>query len=392
MNQEDRPKSAEFDVKKAEELERKYDSGLNTRALPPWMVQFTFLFSLLFAGYHYVTAGIGVPVDYWHMGLHMSGVILLVFIGYPAVKLAGTMELQRPSWWRIGNVPLWDWAFIVAGIAGALYIGITWYEISFEFLGQRFKLQEQVLRQGDPATIDIVFGTVLIVVLLEAVRRTLGIVVPIIIIMFTMFAVFGKYMPLQILQHPGISWAQYINNMYFPAEGIFGVTLWIVSTVVFHFVLFGVVAQRMGLGQFFIDIAYRSSPGATAGGPAKVSVCHRRRSSARISGSSIANTVTTGSLTIPAMKRIGYPGHFAGACRRRPSSTGGQITPPIMGAAAFIMVEFLEVPYTTILLAAAVPAAMHYLAVFAIVHFEAKRLGLAGIDPADEIPRALAPC
>jgi len=376
---------AQFDVRTAEELERKYDSALQTRPISTWLTQFVFVFSVFFAGYHYITAGIGVPVDYWHMGFHMSGVLLLVFIGYPAFKSAGAMEIKPNVWWRIGNVPIWDWLLIVAGIAGALYIGVTWYAISFEFLGHKFALREQVMRQGNPAQIDIVFGTILIVVLLEAVRRTLGIVVPIIIILFTCFAVFGKYMPLQILQHPGISWAQYINNMYFPAEGIFGITLWIVSTVVFHFVLFGVIAQRMGLGQFFVDIAAVMA-GRYTGGLAKVSVV----SSAffgTISGSSLANTVSTGSLTIPNMKRMGYPGHFAGGVEAA-SSAGGQITPPIMGAAAFVMAEFLEVPYTTVVLAAIIPAAMHYLGVISIVHFEAKRLGLKGM-PEEEIPRLM---
>ena len=377
---------AELDIKAVEELEKKYDSGLHTRALSPRLIQFTFAFSILFAFYHYITAGIGVPVDYWHMGFHMSGVILLVFIGFPAIKGDAAWELHPNTWYRYANVPLWDWLLIIAGIASSLYIGITWYEIDFTILGHRFFLPEQVLRQGDPAFIDVVFGTVLILVLLEAVRRTLGIVVPIIIIIFTIYAVFGKYMPLQILKHPGINWYQYINNMYFPAEGIYGVTLWIVSTVVFHFVLFGVLAQRMGLGQFFVDIATVIA-GRYTGGLAKVSVV----SSAffgTISGSSIANTVSTGSLTIPNMKRMGYPGHLAGGVEAA-SSAGGQITPPIMGAAAFIMAEFLEVPYTTIVIAATVPAAMHYIGVLCIVHFQAKRLGLKGL-PSEEIPKLVA--
>ena len=377
---------AEYDIKKAEELEEKYDSGLQTRELGPWMVHFTYGFSILFAVYHYVTAGIGVPVDYWHMGFHMSGVILLVFIGFPALKNANAMELNSNTWWRYANVPIWDWVLLAAGISSSLYIGITWYEINFEFLGTQYNLPEQVIRQGNPYTIDIVFGTVLVLVLLEAVRRTLGIIVPIIIIVFTCFAIFGKYMPLQILQHPGITWGQYINNMYFPAEGIYGITLWIVSTVVFHFVLFGVIAQRMGLGQFFVDMATVIA-GRYTGGLAKVSVV----SSAffgTISGSSIANTVSTGSLTIPNMKKMGYPGHLAGGVEAA-SSAGGQITPPIMGAAAFIMAEFLEVPYTTIVIAAAIPAAMHYIGVLCIVHFQAKRLGLKGV-PQEEIPRLFA--
>ena len=377
---------AQLNVEQTEKLEQQYDSGLQIRAVGPWLVRFTFLFSILFAAYHYVTAGTGVPVDYWHMGFHMSGVIILVFIGYPMLKRDRSRELHANTWWRFSNVPLWDWLLILAGVASSLYIGITWYEIDFELLGWRFFLPEQVLRQGDPAFIDVIFGTILIAVLLEAVRRTIGIVVPIIILLFTVYAVLGQYMPLMILKHPGINWAQYINNMYFPAEGIYGVTLWIVSTVVFHFVLFGVIAQRMGLGQFFVDVATVIA-GRYTGGLAKVSVV----SSAffgTISGSSIANTVSTGSLTIPNMKRMGYPGHLAGGVEAA-SSAGGQITPPIMGAAAFVMAEFLEVPYTTIVLAAIVPAAMHYVGVLSIVHFKAKRLGLKGM-PAEEIPRLLA--
>ncbi|WP_435140967.1 TRAP transporter permease [Pseudopelagicola sp. nBUS_19] len=372
-----------FDIDKAEELEKKYDSALQTRTIGPWLVKFVFLFSLIFAGYHYVTAGIGVPVDYWHMGFHMSGVILLVFISFPMFKRDRNQPLNENNWWRFGNVPIWDWVFIVAGIVTSLYIGVTWYAIDVTVFGVHIQMVDQVMRQGDPWAIDVIFGTVLIIVLLEAVRRTLGIVVPIIIAIFTIYAVFGQYMPFQIIMHPGISWAQYINNMYFPSEGIYGVTLWIVSTVVFHFVLFGVLAQRMGLGQLFVDLATVVA-GRYTGGLAKVSVV----SSAffgTISGSSIANTVSTGSLTIPNMKKMGYPGHLAGGVEAA-SSAGGQITPPIMGAAAFIMAEFLEVPYTTIVLAAAVPAAMHYIGVLLIVHFQAKRLGLKGVSE-EEVPQ-----
>lgn len=377
---------AEFDIKKAEELEQKYDTALQTRQLGPWLLQFSIIFALLFALYHYVTAGIGVPVDYWHMGIHMSGVILLVFISFPMFKNSKEMDLSPNTWWRYANVPIWDWTLIVIGISASLYIGITWYEINFTLFGVNYRMPDQVIRQGNPYTIDVVFGTSLIIVLLEAVRRTLGIIVPIIIIIFTLFAVFGIHMPIDILKHPGINWSQYINNMYFPAEGIFGVTLWIVSTVVFHFVLFGVLAQRMGLGQFFVDMATVIA-GRYTGGLAKVSVV----SSAffgTISGSSIANTVSTGSLTIPNMKKMGYPGHLAGGVEAA-ASAGGQITPPIMGAAAFIMAEFLEVSYTTIVIAAAVPAAMHYIGVLCIVHFQAKRLGLKGV-PESEIPKLWA--
>ena len=126
---------AEYDIKKAEELEEKYDSALQTRVIGPWLMQFTVALSVLFAAYHYITAGIGVPVDYWHMGAHMSGVILLVFISFPMIKGESSRTYQPNTWWRVGNVPLWDWLFILAGIASSLYIGVTWYEIDFNLFG-----------------------------------------------------------------------------------------------------------------------------------------------------------------------------------------------------------------------------------------------------------------
>jgi TRAP transporter 4TM/12TM fusion protein len=211
----------------------------------------------------------------------------------------------------------------------------------------------------------------------------MGTVLPIIVGLFVLYALFGSRSPFAVLVIPDVNWRQLLNHIYLTTEGIYGTPIKVISTFVFHFVLFGVIAQRMGLGQFFIDIA-QVVAGRFSGGPAKVSVLASSLFGT-ISGSSIANTVTTGSLTIPAMKRVGYPAHFAGAVEAA-SSTGGQITPPIMGAAAFLMVEFLELPYTTIILAAAVPALMHYIAVFAIVPFEARRLGLKGISP-DQLPK-----
>ena len=280
-------------------------------------------------------------------------------------------------------MPLYDWLFIIIGVMSSLYVGVTWYGVDFNFIGVSYTIPEQVLRMGVPLPIDVLFGTLLIIVLLEAVRRTIGIIVPIIITCFTGYAVLGPYIPIQVLKHPGLSWSLFVNNMYFPDLGIYGVTLWIVSTVVFHFVLFGVLAQRIGLGQFFVDLATVAA-GRYTGGLAKVSVV----SSAlfgTISGSSIANTVSTGSLTIPNMKRSGYPGHFAGGVESA-ASAGGQITPPIMGAAAFVLAEFLEIPYSTVVIAAAVPAAMHYIGVMSIVHFKAKKLGLKGLSP-EQIPQ-----
>lgn len=374
-----------FSLERALSLESKYDDSLQTRPIGSWLAKFVLFFSVFFALYHYVTAGIGVPVDFWHMGAHMSGVIILIFISFPALKKRNYTAEKTGSNGKLSGVPVYDWIFIIIGVAASLYVGVTWYGLDFEFLGLSYSIPEQVLRMGVPLPIDVVFGTLLIIVLLEAVRRTIGIVVPIIISIFIGYAVLGPYIPIQILKHPGLSWSLFVNNMYFPDLGIYGVTLWIVSTVVFHFVLFGVLAQRIGLGQFFVDLATVAA-GRYTGGLAKVSVV----SSAlfgTISGSSIANTVSTGSLTIPNMKKSGYPGHFAGGVEAA-ASAGGQITPPIMGAAAFVLAEFLEIPYSTVVIAAAIPAAMHYIGVMSIVHFKAKRLGLKGLS-SNQIPLIL---
>ena len=184
--------------------------------------------------------------------------------------------------------------------------------------------------------------------------------------------------------HPGNTWKGVVNHLYLTSQGIFGVALGVVATYVFHYVLFGVLATRVGLGRFFIDLA-TALAGRFSGGPAKVSIFGSALFG-MISGSSVANTVTVGSLTIPAMIRIGYPRHFAAAVEAA-AATGGQITPPIMGAAAFLMVEYLAMPYQSIILAAIVPAAMHFFGVFCQIHFEAKKNGLKGL-PAAELPVA----
>ncbi len=371
----------ELDNKSLDGLEKKYDSSLNLRDNGPVLSRIFYLAALAFAAYHIWTAGFGTPVDHVHMGIHLAGIFFFIFVGFPLLKTEQSLHYQR-SPWRPGNVPLFDWAIMLLAIGASLFLWLSWR--GFDFLG--FSIAEQTMRQGNPSMLDVVLGSVLILGVLEIARRTIGFVLPLIILVFVAYALLGPHIPVQILQHPGVNWQQFVNNMYFPSEGIFGVTLWVVSTVVFHFVLFGVVAQRMGLGQFFVDNAMIIA-GRYTGGPAKVSVV----SSAffgTISGSSIANTVSTGSLTIPNMKRMGYPPHFAGGVEAA-ASAGGQITPPIMGAASFLMAEYLEVPYTTIVIAAIVPALMHYIGVISIVHYTAKRLGLSAY-PKDQLPKFLA--
>jgi len=357
------------------EIEKKYEEGSNTREVTPLAYQILRWVALIFAFYHYFTAGFGLPADHWHMGWHLAGLFILTYAFFPIYKSKSLFGL-KPSSMRIGNIPIYDLILMLFGVIAALYVGLAWRGISF--LG----IEEQTFRMGNPNTYDVFFGCVLIFLVLDIARRTLGWVLPLIICVFITYALFGPYYP-GLLQHPGVRFNTFVSSMYFPQEGIFGVTLWVVSTIVFHFVLFGVIAQRTGLGQLFIDNATILA-GRYTGGPAKVSVV----SSAffgTISGSSVANTVSTGALTIPNMKRLGYPGHFAGGVEAA-SSAGGQITPPIMGAAAFIMAEFLEVPYTTIVIAAIFPALLHYVGVFAVVHLMARKLNLQGLKK-DMLPK-----
>lgn len=362
----------------AEELaaiEEKYDEGAATRKVSGTAIQVLRIVALAFAIYHFFTAGFGLPADHWHMGIHLSGLFILTYAFFPVFKSKSAFALKTGGL-RLGGIPIYDIVLMVLGVAASLYVGFAWRGV--EWLG----IEEQTFRMGNPNDYDLVFGCIIIALVLDIARRTLGWVLPGIICIFICYALFGPSFP-GLLQHPGVKFNTFVSSMYFPQEGIFGVTLWVVSTIVFHFVLFGVIAQRTGLGQLFIDNATILA-GRYTGGPAKVSVV----SSAffgTISGSSVANTVSTGALTIPNMKRLGYPGHFAGGVEAA-SSAGGQITPPIMGAAAFIMAEFLEVPYTTIVIAAIFPALLHYVGVFTVVHLMAKKLDLKGLTK-DMLPQ-----
>lgn len=352
-----------------------YEEGARTRRVSPGYARVLRWIALSFAIYHYLTAGFALPADFWHMGWHLCGLFILTYSLYPFLSSTSTFEFKNGPL-RIGGVPILDIALMVMGVASALYLGLAWRGI--DLIG----VEEMTFRMGNPNNFDLLFGGILIILVLDIARRTLGWVLPLIICVFISYALLGQYFP-GLLQHPGVNFKTFVSSMYFPQEGIFGVTLWVVSTIVFHFVLFGVIAQRTGLGQLFIDNATILA-GRYTGGPAKVSVI----SSAffgTISGSSVANTVSTGALTIPNMKRLGYPGHFAGGVEAA-ASAGGQITPPIMGAAAFIMAEFLELPYTTIVIAAIFPALLHYVGVFTVVHLMARKLGLKGMAK-DALPK-----
>ena len=354
----------EIDTTKTLELEEKFDPEMRFRPLSPPATYIVAGLLIVLSCFHYYTAGFGLLRETTHRGVHLAFVLGLVFLVFPMRK--ALLERGRPSAWHSpGGVALVDWILALAIAVSVLYIPWIFDDLAF--------------RVGNPLPIDVWMGSVLVILLLEATRRAMGWPLPVIAIIFMVYALFGPIFP-GLLQHSGAAWPNLINHLYLTSQCIYGIAVGVVATYVFHFVLFGVLATRVGLGKLFIDIA-SAIAGRYAGGPAKVSV-FASAMFGMLSGSSVANAVTVGSLTIPAMIRLGYPRHFAGAVEAA-SSTGGQITPPIMGAAAYLMIEFLNLPYQTIIVAAMVPAFMHFFGVFMQVHFEAKYRGLRGLTAAE---------
>lgn len=293
----------------------------------------------------------------WHLGF----LLLFSFIYYPATKKSiGTRRL--PTWFD--------------SICIALSIFVTvYFVVIYDILVRD--------RAGENTVLDLWVGALAIVLLFEASRRVVGNALTLIALFFLTYNFFGAYIP-GILGHYGFSLERVINIMFWGGQGIFGTALGVSATYIFIFVLFGAFLKNSGFSDFINDLALTIA-GRTAGGPAKVAV-FASALMATISGSAVSNVVTTGTVTIPMMKKAGYSRKFAGAVEAV-ASTGGLIAPPVMGAAAFIMAEYLGVAYSVIMLAAVVPAILYYLTLFMIVHFEAKKMGLSGISK-ENIPNA----
>ncbi len=300
--------------------------------------------------FHLWVAFVGPPDAYVFRGSHVAFALVLAFLLQPGRH--GNAE-------RVGWV---DVALLVGAAAAALYPGAS--------LGY---ILNRIYYIDDPRFADYIFGGLLIVCILEATRRATGWALPITAIVFMAFGLtFGH-------QSPGIM----LDQLYLTTEGIFGIPLYVSATYVMLFILFGAFVERSGAGQLFMDFALALA-GSSSGGPAKVAVITSSLFGT-VSGSAVANVMTTGTFTIPLMKRTGYRPAFAGAVEAV-ASTGGQLMPPIMGAAAFVMAEFLGVSYLTVASFALLPAVLYYVAVFMAVHFEAKRIGLVGVPKAD-LPR-----
>jgi TRAP transporter 4TM/12TM fusion protein len=319
--------------------------------------------------YHLTVAFIGAPQQLYFRSTHLLFALTLVFLLYPSFrkKTAEQQPLRDDAGGSIGATgrahASWvDFLFILASAGTIAYI---W--INHEYLITRFVFVD------DPTTNELVLGTIFTLIVLEATRRVIGWALPITAMIFLLYGLFiAKSRPEQI-----------IEIMYLTTEGIFGPTLGVSAAYVIMFVLFGAFMERTGIGQLFMDFAL-SLTGHTAGGPGKVAVVSSSLFGT-VSGSAVANVLVDGPITIPLMKRTGFRPPFAAAVESV-ASTGGQIMPPIMGAAAFVMAEFLGVSYLQVTMWALIPALLYYLAVFSAVHFEAKRVGLLGL-PRSEIPR-----
>lgn len=294
--------------------------------------------------------GVGVLNDTQTRAIHLAFALLLAFLAYPAFK-------RSPR----DRVPLMDIALGLVAAASAAYLFIFY--------------QQLAMRPGSLTTGDLVTACIGIPLLLEATRRALGPPLAIIALVFLVYSLAGPYMP-GILAHRGVSFNALANHQWITTEGVFGIALGVSTSFVFLFVLFGALLERAGAGHYFIQLAF-SLLGHFRGGPAKAAVLASGLTG-MISGSSIANVVTTGTFTIPMMKRTGFSSEKAGAVEVA-SSVNGQIMPPVMGAAAFLMVEYIGMPYVEIIKHAFLPAAISYIALLYIVHLESLKLGLQPI-------------
>ena len=342
----------------AEDIKKKYDKESDTMMYTGFMAKVISALAITFSVFQLYTAIFGVLDAQLQRAVHLGFAMALSFLLYPT----------RKSWSRTKLHPL-DLVLAVLSAASPAYICICY--------------QQLAMRSGIVTPVDLIMGVMGLLLVIEATRRVVGIPMVVVVLVFLAYAFVGPYMP-GVMAHRGLTVQQLIGHLYYTTEGIFGIPLGVSSTFIFLFILFGAYLESTGLGKFFIDLA-NAVAGWASGGPAKVAVL----SSAfmgTVSGSSVANVAGTGSFTIPMMKKLGYRKEFAGAVEAA-SSTGGQLMPPVMGAAAFLMAEFVGAPYIEIVEAAVVPAMLYFAGLWLGVHLEAKRTNLKGV-PRDQLPKA----
>lgn len=342
--------------KKSDEIIKKLDKESTTRSFSGVMKKIFFVLCLLVSLYHLYTATFGPPLTLIHRSIHVSMMLVLTFLMYPMCKKS---SFTTPS--------ILDWILAALSLAAPIYI-------STNYLGV-------VERAGNASTMDMIMATLLVALVLEASRRVSGNVLSILSLIFIGYGLFGRSMP-GMFMHRGYDWLSLSNHFFANTEGIYGTSVNVAASYIYLFILFGAVMSKSGMGQLFNDLAL-SLAGHTKGGPAKVSVLASGLLGS-INGSAVANVVTTGAFTIPLMKKTGYSKEFAGAVESA-ASVGGQLLPPIMGAAAFIMAEMLGVKYSSIIIWAAIPALLYYLGIIIQVQLRASKDGLVGL-PKEQLP------
>lgn len=331
---------------KLKELNEKFEKKRNLTGIAAKICS---ILAICMSLYHMYSSGIHMLPQFQHRAIHLAFALALTFFIFPATSK------------QKNRLPIWDIVAIVFSLAVGAYLTLDYMNIVF--------------RMGDPIARDIVIGAVMIFLVLEATRRTMGWPLVIVAICFLLYAFFGHLIP-GTLGHRQYGVERIVEHMFLTSEGIYGVAIYVTATFVFLFILLGAFLTETGGAQAFIDLAF-SLTGRFRGGPAKAAVLASGLMGT-ISGSSFANVAGTGTFTIPLMKSVGYKPEFAGGVEAS-ASTGGQIMPPIMGAAAFIMAEMTGVPYGKLIVHAAIPAILYYVAVFIMVDMEAAKLGLFGM-------------
>ena len=329
----------------------------------------TFVIALCWSLFQMATASVLLLDSVYVKSIHLAFAISLVYLNIPLIKPTFNSRWDLRILLAMNRVTVMDYILGIMAAVAALYIFLDYAGISS--------------RPGDPNMRDIVMGVLLIVLLLEGTRRVLGPALPVISTVFILYVFTGPYLP-DFIAFKGASLTRFISQLTMDTQGVYGIPLQVSATVVFLFVLFGTMLDRAGGGNFFTQLAI-SGLGKYRGGAAKAAVFSSALSG-MVSGSSIANVVTTGTFTIPLMKKVGYPAVKAAAIEVA-SSVNGQLAPPVMGAAAFIIAEYVNVPYVEVAKAAAIPAFASYAALLWITHVEACKLGLRGLSK-DELPNA----
>lgn len=353
----DQNNKEEFELKRKQEIDEDIEDKISRdRNLRGKWALIVMIIGILASAFHFYTAGFGILLTFEQRSLHLAFLMGMAFIMYPL--LSGQKD----------RVPWYDVVLALLAVVSMLYIYTQHTEI--------------VRRAGRPETWDLIMGGLAILLVLEATRRTINLALPLIAVIFLAYAFLGPYMP-GPLAHRGYSLTRLIGHQYLTTEGIFGIPVGVSATFVYLFVLFGAVLENSGIGNYLIKTVF-AALGHQRGGPAKAAVVTSGLMG-MISGSSIANTVTTGSFTIPMMKEMGFSSEVAGGVESA-ASTNGQFLPPIMGAAAFIMIEFTGYSYVYIISAAFLPAILAYVAIFGMVHIESIKLGISGISVEKKAP------